>query len=146
MSDETIEQMENAWAIQMAAVYADGPRKGQRLYEADPLYMRGVMDLRVRIEEAKAAQASTPKINEGQLVWLNQAQGATDATGGRLYQPGSKFSENLQAARVKVLEGGDISGLKLGGPEGVKLGAAMPAPSLTPAIPQAINTNRGPKS
>jgi hypothetical protein len=127
---ESIQEMENRWAGLMAARYgADHPRAGERINDVDAKYAREVFALAVQIDGLKKAAASQPQINHAQLEWLNQAQGATDKDGKRLYQPGSKFAENIQAARAKVLEGGDISGLKLGGPEGAQLGPLFAEPT-----------------
>src|ERR1700677_1853576 len=107
---ESIQELENKWAGLMAARYGAGhPRAGERIYEIDGKYAREVTALAVEIDTRKKAEASRPQINQQHLAWLELAQGATDKDGKRLYQPGSKYAENIQSARAKVFSGGDIS-------------------------------------
>jgi hypothetical protein len=106
-----LKELEDRWAVQMAAVYPPGHRHaGQRVFEVDQKYARATTALRVQIEELRAAEAARPQINAAQLAWLNRAQAAVDKTGKRLYQPGSVYERNVNAASAKVREGGDISG------------------------------------
>jgi len=126
---ETIQDMENRWTGLMAARYGAGhPRAGERMTDVDAKYAREVFALGVQISERKAAEAAQPQINQDQLAWLEQAQGATDKDGKRLYQPGSVYQQNLEAARKKVLEGGDIAGLRIS-TEGAKLGPSFAPPT-----------------
>jgi hypothetical protein len=126
---ETIQEMENRWAALMAARYGkDHPRSGERITDVDAKYARDVFVLGVQIDGLKKAAQAQPQINQAQLDWLNQAQGATDKNGRRLYQPGTVFQKNVDDARKLVLEGGDISGMRVS-TEGAKLGPAFAPPT-----------------
>lgn len=180
---ETIQEMENRWTGLMAARYGTGHRQaGERIYEVDGKYAREVTALGVQIAERKAAEGPQGvQINREQLIWLERAQGAMSIEkrdpknpeivlepSRRLTEVNPKYARNLAAARTKVFEGGDISGMTVSALAEQELQATMPtltprptgqhrdrdnnligdvrlvpsAIDLTPALPQAISTGR----
>lgn len=116
MSTETLQEMENRWALLMAATYSEGRFKGERVSNRDPKYARETTALRVQIEERRAAEIARPQISAQQLAQLEQLdviQNARDKQGKPLgmemSERGSRFRQNLHTARQHVLEGRDIT-------------------------------------
>lgn len=171
MSNETLQQMEHRWHLMMAATDS---RTGQRITDRDPKYAREAQALRVEIETRRAAEVARPQISQqqiAQLEWLDRAQGATDKSGQRLYQPGTKWAHNLETVRAKAVAGEDItaniaSAERVLAEQGGEMPITVPRPptgrgldgnetgykvliptvAATPTIAQAINTQRSQKA
>lgn len=172
MTVETIESMENRWALLMAA----RNQKGERIHDIDVKYQRECMALRVQIEERKAAEAKRPQISKTQLEqlqWLDRLRGTRDAEGRPLLldkgQKGTTFRENIYNVQRRLDRGEDISGdiaatereltaqkLALPAPAvdqsaviqqraANHLGGYMPPATATQLGYGSINTNQGPK-
>jgi hypothetical protein len=130
----TLKELENEWALKMAAVYKEGPRAGQRPMDCDPAYARDVTNLRVQIEELKAAEAARPQINHDQLTWLNRLRATPGGNGPLLFEmseKGTKFRANVNAAAERVARGEDISALIANTEADLsKRNIALPAPAI----------------
>jgi hypothetical protein len=154
---ESIQEMENQWALNMAARYQVGPKAGQRVVDCDPHAARDAFALRTRIEELKAVEAAKPQISQtqlDQLNWLTRARAAKTSDGKPLVLDpttrGSDFRLNLDRAQRGVESGQSISDLIANTERDCAVrGVTIPATGVTiPATSapvQAINTNRGPK-
>lgn len=156
---ESIQEMEDRWTLANVARYdANHPKAGQRIVDADPKYAREVFALRTQIEERKQVETPGPQINQqqlDQLNWLQRVRVAKGSDGKPLVldrtPAGSSFRLNVHRAEQRIGAGESINDLIAGTERDFTAkGITMPAAPLTPIVPvvtlpQAINTNRGPK-